>query len=271
MRPGCARIRCPAGKTSLSRWDQLNALGLSQRDQVLAATTAPAGATVSIRLADLFASAQDEAAIEAAGLKPVQPLLAIIDRIKRPKDIATAVAALHAAGMPVLVDLKVLRDNQGNPYAQVGPGGLGLPDPGFYASTDPLVQPVEVRYSRGRGPVAEAGRHAGRQDGRAGGLGRPHGARPGQGHAGRHALPGDGHQGRAEDRRQHQPRRHPQGPRPHRPRQVAVSSPGFFRALDTADRQHQARPVEGLPQGAGAARHGPDPGQGLPRSVGAAL
>lgn len=136
----------PAGKTSLSRWDQLNALGLSQRDQVLAATTAPAGATVSIRLADLFASAQDEAAIEAAGLKPVQPLLAIIDKIKRPKDIAPAVAALHAAGMPVLVDLKVLRDNQGNPYAQVGPGGLGLPDPGFYASADPLVQPVEARY-----------------------------------------------------------------------------------------------------------------------------
>jgi putative endopeptidase len=136
----------PAGKTSFSRWDQLNALGLSQRDQVLAATTAPAGATVSIRLADLFASAQDEAAIEAAGLKSVQPLLAIIDKIKRSKDIAPAVAALHAAGMPVLVDLQVLRDNQGNPYAQVGPAGLGLPDPGFYASTDPLVQPVEVQY-----------------------------------------------------------------------------------------------------------------------------
>jgi len=136
----------PAGANALTRWDQLNALGLSQRDQVLAATTAPAGATVSIRLADLFASAQDEAAIEAAGLKPAQPLFAIIDKIKRAKDIAPAVAALHAAGMPVLVDVQVLRDVQGNPYAQVGPAGLGLPDPGFYASTDPLAQPVEVRY-----------------------------------------------------------------------------------------------------------------------------
>ncbi|MBW8366926.1 MAG: M13 family metallopeptidase [Arenimonas sp.] len=136
----------PAGANSLTRWDQLNALGLSQRDQVLAATTAPAGATVSVRLADLFASAQDEAAIEAAGLTPVKPLLAIIDKIKRSKDIAPAVAALHAAGMPVLVDLQVLRDNQGNPYAQVGPAGLGLPDAGFYASADPLVQPVEARY-----------------------------------------------------------------------------------------------------------------------------
>jgi len=136
----------PAGANSLTRWDQLNTLGQSQRDQVLAATTAPAGATVSIRLADLFASAQDEAAIEAAGLKAAQPLLAIIDKIKRTRDIPAAVAALHAAGIPVLVNVQVLRDVQGNPYAQVGPGALGLPDAGFYASADPLVQPVEVRY-----------------------------------------------------------------------------------------------------------------------------
>lgn len=136
----------PANANSLSRWDQLYALGQSQRDQVLSATTAPPQATVSTRLADLFASAQDEAAIEAAGAKPLAPLLAIVDKIKKTRDIAPAIAALHAAGMPVLVDLQVLRDNQGNPYAQIGAGGIGLPDPGFYDSTDPLVQPVEKRY-----------------------------------------------------------------------------------------------------------------------------
>jgi putative endopeptidase len=136
----------PAGRDHFSRWDQLNALGLAQRDQVLAATTAPAGATASVRLADLFASAQDETAIEAAGAKPLEPLLAIINGIRRARDVAPAIAALHAAGMPVLVDLQVLRDNTGNPYAQVGAGGLGLPDAGFYASADPLVQPVEQQY-----------------------------------------------------------------------------------------------------------------------------
>lgn len=136
----------PAGATSYSRWDQLNTLGVQQRDQVLAATTAPANATVSVRLADLFASAQDEAAIEAQGIRPIQPMLAIVDKIRRNRDVAPAIAALHAAGMPVVVDLQVLRDVRGNPYAQVGPGGMGLPDPGFYANTDPLVQPVEARY-----------------------------------------------------------------------------------------------------------------------------
>lgn len=137
----------PANQDHFSRWDQLNALGLVQRDQVLASTTAPAGATVSMRLADLFASAEDEAAIEALGAKPLEPLLAIVNKIKRSRDIAPAIAALHAAGLPVLVDLQVLRDNRGNPYAQVGPAGMGLPDPGFYGSADPLVQPVEQKYS----------------------------------------------------------------------------------------------------------------------------
>ncbi len=136
----------PSGRTSFSRWDQLNALGQTQRDQVLDATTAPAGANVSIRLADLFASAQDEAAIEALGAKPLAPLLAIVNKIRKPKDVAPAIAALHAVGMPVLVDLRVLRNNRGAPYAQVGVGGMGLPDPGFYASADPLVQPVEQQY-----------------------------------------------------------------------------------------------------------------------------
>ena len=141
-----AQNRLPAGAPSFSRWDQLNALGVQQRDQVLAATTAPANATVSVRLADLFASAQDEAAIEAQGIRPIEPLLAIVNKIRRPRDIAPAIAALHAAGMPLIVDLQVLRDSRGNPYAQVGPGGMGLPDPGFYGNADPLVQPVEARY-----------------------------------------------------------------------------------------------------------------------------
>ncbi|MFY2764106.1 M13 family metallopeptidase [Arenimonas sp. MALMAid1274] len=138
--------KLPANASSLSRWDQLYAQNQAQRDQVLSATTAPAQAMVSVRLADLFASAQDEAAIEAAGAKPLAPLLAIVDKIKRTRDVAPAIAALHAAGMPVLVDLQVLRDNTGTPYAQIGAGGIGLPDPGFYDSTDPLVQPVEKRY-----------------------------------------------------------------------------------------------------------------------------
>lgn len=144
--PWLAQNPLPAGAAHFSRWDQLNAAGVGQRDQVMNATTAPEGAVVSQRLADLFASAQDEAAIEAAGTTALKPLLAIVDRIRKPKDVSRAIADLHAAGMPVLVDVQVLRDNAGVPYAQLGPGGIGLPDAGFYTAADAEVVTVRNRY-----------------------------------------------------------------------------------------------------------------------------
>lgn len=136
----------PAGATSLSRWDELARLGQRQRDEVLAATSAPEAATVSHHLAELLASAGDEAGIEAAGLRSVEPLLKTIAGIRRSRDVMPAIAALHAAGVPVLVDVQVLRDAQGQPYAQLGAGGFGLPDAGFYTSAEPEVQALAPRY-----------------------------------------------------------------------------------------------------------------------------
>ena len=46
----------PPGTSHFSRWDQINPIALQQRDLMIAATTAPAGARVSTHLADLFAS-----------------------------------------------------------------------------------------------------------------------------------------------------------------------------------------------------------------------
>lgn len=136
----------PAGANSLSRWDELARLGQRQRDEVLASTTAPEAATVSRHLAELLASAGDEAGIEAAGLRSVEPLLKTIAGIRRSRDVMPAIAALHAAGVPVLVDVQVLRDAQGQPYAQLGAGGFGLPDEGFYTSAEPEIQALAPRY-----------------------------------------------------------------------------------------------------------------------------
>lgn len=136
----------PPGREHFSRWDQLAALGQARRDELLAATQAPEGGLAARHLADLVASSLDEAAIEAAGTRAIRPLLDRIARIRRNRDVPAAIADLHAAGMPVLFDFQVLRDAQGQPYAQIGPGGLGLPDPSFYASQDAAVRAVDLRY-----------------------------------------------------------------------------------------------------------------------------
>lgn len=141
----------PADRSHFSRWDQLLALGQTRRNELLAATTAPEGKPASALLADLIASSQDEEAIEAAGTRALQPLLEKIERIRRNRDVPAVVAELHAAGVPVLFGFQVRRDAQGRPYAWIGPGGLGLPDPSFHLSAEPEVQAVARQYREALG------------------------------------------------------------------------------------------------------------------------
>ena len=136
----------PAGQASFSRWNQLAAVGQTRRAELLAATTAPQGAVAANKLADLIASSQDEGAIDAAGTRALKPLLDRIERIRRTRDVPAVVAALHAAGTPVLFDFRVRRDERGQAYAEISPGGLGLPDASFYTSQEAEVRALDLRY-----------------------------------------------------------------------------------------------------------------------------
>ena len=49
---------------------------------------------------DLYAACRDEARVEAAGLAPLAPLLAEIDAVRSPADVARALRRLHAIGVP---------------------------------------------------------------------------------------------------------------------------------------------------------------------------
>src|SRR5690606_42135963 len=100
-------------------------------------------------LGDFWASGLDEAAVERDGANPVAPLLQRIDGIRRSKDIAPAIAALHQVGIPVLfnfnadIDLRDLDRHVGY-FMQ---GGLGLPDPAYYTRTDADTQALIARYA----------------------------------------------------------------------------------------------------------------------------
>ncbi len=100
-------------------------------------------------LGDFWASGLDEAAVERDGATPIAPLLARIDGIRRARDIAPAIAALHQVGIPVVfnftadVDLTDLERHIGY-FSQ---GGLGLPDPAYYTSQDPDARTLLGRYT----------------------------------------------------------------------------------------------------------------------------
>lgn len=134
---------------AISSLGQLTALALQQqRDLLDAAMAAPQG-NVQKLLGDFWASGLDEAAVEADGANPIAPLLQRIDGIKKARDIAPSIAALHQVGIPVVfnfsadIDLRDLDRHLGY-FSQ---GGLGLPDPAYYTRSDANTRAVLSRYT----------------------------------------------------------------------------------------------------------------------------
>ena len=128
----------PAGTGSVTALGQLRELSLKQQRELLdAAMQAPQG-NVQKLLGDFWASGLDESALDRDGASAIAPLLDRINGMKRTKDVAPAIAALHQVGIPVLfnfspdVDLRALDRHVGY-FMQ---GGIGLGDPAFYTRTD---------------------------------------------------------------------------------------------------------------------------------------
>ncbi|MDR7193868.1 M13 family metallopeptidase [Luteimonas terrae] len=139
-----------AGQGTRSALGELQALALTQQHDLLnAAMTSPQN-DVQRLLGDFWASGLDEAAVEADGAKPIASLIARIDGIRRTRDIAPALAALHQVGIPVLfefgaeVDLADLNRHVGY-FTQ---GGLGLPDPAYYSRGDAETQQIVSQYTQ---------------------------------------------------------------------------------------------------------------------------
>lgn len=138
----------PPGARSFGQLDQLNALALEQQRLILDAAMANAQDPHQRVLGDFWASGLDEAAIERAGIAPIQPLLERIDKIKRSEQIAEVVAELHTRGLPVLFNFDADIDLQdfSKTIAYATQGGLGLPDPDYYTRQDTDTRALLGRY-----------------------------------------------------------------------------------------------------------------------------
>ncbi len=107
------------------------------------------GATATEKMVgDLYASGMDEAAINAAGAKPLQSELDRIAAIKSPSDVLKAIAHLQSYGVGCgfrfgsSPDLK----QSDREIASLGQGGLGLPERGYYFNDDEKSQKIRQQY-----------------------------------------------------------------------------------------------------------------------------
>ena len=97
-----------------------------------------AGSATEQLLSAHWTSCMDSAAAEKAGLSPIQPILAGIDAIRTPRDLAAQFGKLHAGSLTASFTAMPGPDakNSDLTILNLGQGGLGLPDRDFYTRTD---------------------------------------------------------------------------------------------------------------------------------------
>jgi putative endopeptidase len=99
-------------------------------------------------LGDYFAAGMDTAAIEAAGLSPIQPYLELIDAITSHEDVLALVPDLHRDGLPVLWGwgTEVDHDDSSVHLLWLVQGGLGLPDRDSYTDDSEAATSLREAY-----------------------------------------------------------------------------------------------------------------------------
>jgi putative endopeptidase len=143
----------PADRARYGRFAQIG-----DRNEVLlkglledAARTSAAGAAAdadTTALGNFYGACMDEAAVEQAGTRGVDALLAAARGVRDRRSLEKALATLNGAtvwvpfGLGVEADFKDATTNA----AFLGQGGLGLPDRDYYLSDDPAMKKARDDY-----------------------------------------------------------------------------------------------------------------------------
>src|SRR5260221_10770365 len=100
------------------------------------------------KIGDFYASCMDTAGIEAAGGKPIAADLAAIEKLKDVGELQPTIARLQQSGSGYLFDFDSTQDldDSTQVIAEVGQGGLGLPDRDYYTRTDEKSKQLRADY-----------------------------------------------------------------------------------------------------------------------------
>jgi putative endopeptidase len=110
---------------------------------------APAGSNQQ-KIGDFYATCMDTAAIEAAGINPLQPMLERIEQIKNVADLETAAAHLQLQGVAAMFRFVANQDAKDSTQV-IGTalqGGLGLPERDYYLREDDKSKTLRDDYKQ---------------------------------------------------------------------------------------------------------------------------
>jgi putative endopeptidase len=134
-------------------WSHFGELDLHNRERlrtILESAARPDAARTSEqqKIGDYYASCMDEEAIDAAGLRPLQPDLDRIAALRSVVELPAAVARLHRIGADVLFRFSSRQDleHAGEVVALVDEGGMALPDRDYYLKDDAASVTLRGQY-----------------------------------------------------------------------------------------------------------------------------
>jgi endothelin-converting enzyme/putative endopeptidase len=141
----------PADQT---RWDVYGKLYQDNLDllrRILeSAATAPKRDSLTRQIGDFYAACMDEGAADKRGLTALRPELEAIAAVKTTRQLAPLMARLQlmTSGAPILfgTDSTPDPDDVEHQIAELGQGGLGLPDRDYYTNTDAKSEEIRERY-----------------------------------------------------------------------------------------------------------------------------
>ena len=137
------------------RWDVYSKL-TNENERYLwglleqAAKPAPGRTPNQQKIGDYFNACMDEPAVEKAGIGPLQPELAAIEKLQRISDLPPVLARLHLASGYInpLFGFSSNQDfaDSSREIAFASASGLGLPDRDYYVKTDAKSQETRTKY-----------------------------------------------------------------------------------------------------------------------------
>ena len=109
----------------------------------------PAGSDKQ-KIADFYGSCMDTSAIDAAGLKPLAGELAAIEEVQDRKALETEIANLQRERVNAVFRFSSAPDfkDSSRDLAQLGQGGLGMPDRDYYLREDDKSKQLRADYVR---------------------------------------------------------------------------------------------------------------------------
>ncbi len=163
----------PSDKTTWGSFEMLDERAQAASRGIAEAAAANVHARgIEKLIGDLYASGMDTAKINAAGIAPLRPMLARIDALKTPADIATYLRDEFAAGRGEVFSFGAEADfkNSSQKIGYAFQGGLSLPERAYYLEDGPdgkykaireaFVKHVSRQLQNAGVPAADADRQA---------------------------------------------------------------------------------------------------------------